>query len=118
VNAGKGNAGKLLKDEQLYSNLNQTAAKLNNLMADIDAGRGTLGKLAKDPQMAEKIDRITTSLDQLSTRLAAGEGTAGLLFKDPSLYNNTDQMLIESRNLVKALRENPKKYLTIHFKVF
>jgi phospholipid/cholesterol/gamma-HCH transport system substrate-binding protein len=34
------------------------------------------------------------------------------------LYNNTDQMLVETRGLVKAIRENPKKYLTIHFKLF
>ena len=118
INAGKGSAGKLLKDEQLYSNLNQTAAKLKDLMSDIDAGRGTLGKLAKDQQYAQKIDRLTTNLEEISNRLAAGEGTAGLLLKDPRLYNNADQMLIESRNLVKALRENPKKYLTIHFKIF
>ena len=118
VNSGKGNAGKLLKDEQLYNNLNQTAAKLKDLMNDIDAGRGTLGKFAKDQQYAAKIDRITVNLEVLSSRLAAGEGSAGLLFKDPRLYNNADQMLLESRNLVKAVRENPKKYLTIHFKVF
>ena len=118
VNTGKGNLGKLLKDEQLYANLNQTVAKLNSLVSDIDAGRGTLGRFAKDPQYAEKIDRITTNLDLLTNRLAAGEGSVGLLLKDPSLYNNADQMLIESRNLVKALRENPKKYLTIRFKVF
>ena len=37
---------------------------------------------------------------------------------DPKVYNNVDQMLVETRNLVKAIRENPKKYLTIHFKVF
>src|SRR5438874_3693274 len=118
VNSGKGNAGKLLKDEQLYNNLNQTVAKLKDLMNDIDAGRGTLGKFAKDQQYAAKIDRITVNLEVLSSRLAAGEGSAGLLFKDPRLYNNADQMLLESRNLVKAVRENPKKYLTIHFKVF
>jgi phospholipid/cholesterol/gamma-HCH transport system substrate-binding protein len=118
VNSGKGNLGKLLKDEQLYANLNQTAAKLKDLMADIDAGRGTLGKLAKDQEYAQKIDRITTNLEHLSTRLDAGEGSVGLLFKDPGLYNNADQMLLESRHLVKAIRENPKKYLTIHFKVF
>jgi phospholipid/cholesterol/gamma-HCH transport system substrate-binding protein len=41
-----------------------------------------------------------------------------LLLKNPSLYNNTDQMLIETRSLVRAIRENPKKYLTIHFRVF
>jgi phospholipid/cholesterol/gamma-HCH transport system substrate-binding protein len=118
VNQGQGTAGKLLKDPTLYNNMNQTVAKLNSLMADIDAGRGTLGKLAKDQEYARKLDRITTNLETLSNRLAAGEGSAGLLFKDPSLYNNADQMLLESRNLVKAMRENPKKYLTIHVKIF
>ena len=118
VNSGKGNIGKLLKDEQLYDNINQTTAKLKDLMNDIDAGRGTLGKLAKDQEYAQKIDRITSNLDVLSARLANGEGSAGMLFKDPALYNNADQMLVETRYLIKALRENPKKYLTIHFKVF
>jgi len=118
INSGKGNAGKFLKDEQLYTNLNQTTAKLRDLMNDIDAGRGTLGKLAKDQEYAQKIDRITSNLDVLSTRLATGEGSAGMLFKDPALYNNADQMLVETRYLIKAVRENPKRYLTIHFKVF
>jgi len=118
VNSGKGNLGKLLKDEQLYDNINQTTAKLKDLMSDIDAGKGTLGKLVKDQEYAQKIDRITSDLETISNRLAAGEGSAGMLLKNPSLYNNSDQMLIETRNLVKALRENPKKYLTIHFKVF
>ncbi len=118
INAGKGNAGKLLKDEQLYNNINQTTAKIRDLMNDIDAGQGTLGLLAKNKEYAAKIDRLTTNLEQISNRLAAGEGSAGLLLRDPRLYNNADQMLIESRNLVKAIRENPKKYLTIHFKIF
>jgi len=118
VNSGKGNLGILLKDEQLAKNLNQTAAKFNALMADIDAGKGTIGKIAKDQEYAQKIDRITTNIDKLTARLEAGEGTAGMLFKDPALYNNADQMLVESRHLVKAIRENPKKYLTIRFKVF
>lgn len=118
INSGKGNLGKLLKDEQLYNNINQTTAKLRDLMNDIDAGKGTLGKLAKDQEYAQKIDRLTTNLETISNRLANGEGSAGMLLKDPSLYNNSDQMLIETRNLIKALRENPKKYLTIRFKVF
>ena len=118
VNSGKGNLGILLKDEQIAKNLKETTAKLNSLMTDIDAGRGTIGKFAKDQEYAQKIDRITTNLQEISNRLASGEGTLGMLSKDPRLYNNTDQMLIETRNLVKALRENPKKYLTIRFKVF
>jgi len=34
------------------------------------------------------------------------------------VFNNLDQMLVESRELVKSVRENPKKYLTIRLKVF
>ena len=47
-----------------------------------------------------------------------GEGTAGKLFKDDALYNNSNEMLVETRNLIKAIRENPKKYLSIKLHVF
>jgi phospholipid/cholesterol/gamma-HCH transport system substrate-binding protein len=37
VNAGKGTLGKLTKDQSLYSNLDSTAASLNNLLTDFKA---------------------------------------------------------------------------------
>ena len=74
--------------------------------------------MLKDEELSRKLQNIIEKLSSISDRLEAGEGSAGRLFKDPSLYNNTDQMLIETRNLVKAIRENPKKYLTIRFRVF
>ena len=118
IDAGKGTAGKLLKDEELYKNANETIAKANALMTDVNNGKGTLGMIAKDPEFAKKVDDITNKLQLIMARLEAGEGSTGKLMKDPSLYNNADAMLVESRNLVKAVRENPKKYLTIHFKLF
>ena len=87
-------------------------------MTDVNNGKGTLGLLAKDPEVAKTIDAVTTKLQLIMARLEAGEGSTGKLMKDPSLYNNADAMLVESRSLVKAVRENPKKYLTIHFKLF
>ncbi len=118
IDKGEGTVGKLMKDPSLYNNANQTIAKANKLMDDVNAGKGALGKFAEDPEFAKKLDDITSNLKTISDRLAAGEGSAGLLLKDPSLYTNADQMLVETRNLVKAVRENPKKYLTIHFKMF
>ena len=88
------------------------------MMDDINAGKGALGMMTKDEQFAKKINNMVSNLARLSEDLEAGKGSAGKLFKDPSLYNNSDQMLVETRNLVKAIRENPKKYLTIHFKLF
>jgi phospholipid/cholesterol/gamma-HCH transport system substrate-binding protein len=108
LNKGQGSLGKFIKDDTLYNNANQTIATANKMLADLNAGHGAAGKLLKDEELSRKLQNI----------VEAGEGSAGKLFKDPSLYNNTDQMLIETRNLVKAIRENPKKYLTIRFRVF
>jgi phospholipid/cholesterol/gamma-HCH transport system substrate-binding protein len=118
INSGKGNLGKLVKDEELYHNLNQTVAKANKLMDDLNAGRGPAGKLLKDEELARKLQNTINKLSDIADRLDAGEGSAGKLLKDPSVYNNTDQLLVETRTLIKAIRENPKKYLTIHFRVF
>ncbi len=64
------------------------------------------------------MDNTITRLSAIAERLEAGEGTAGKLLRDPSIYTNADQMLVETRNLVKSIREDPKKYLTIRFKIF
>ena len=118
INAGKGSAGKFLKDPVLYDNANATIANVKKLTDDVNAGKGPIGMLAKDEEFARKLRDTMDKLSAISDRLEAGEGSAGKLLRDPSLYNNADQMLVETRGLVKNIRENPKKYLTIHFKVF
>jgi phospholipid/cholesterol/gamma-HCH transport system substrate-binding protein len=115
---GKGSAGKLLKDPELFDNANKTIANVRQLTDDINAGKGALGKLTRDQEFANRLQTLMNNLTELSERLQKGEGTAGMLFKDPALYNNSNQMLVETRELVKAIRENPKKYLTFHVKVF
>jgi phospholipid/cholesterol/gamma-HCH transport system substrate-binding protein len=74
--------------------------------------------LAKDPQFKDKLNDVVTKLDSILTRADNGEGTLGQLVRNPSVYNNLDQTLTESRGLIAAIRENPKKYLTFHVKVF
>ena len=110
--------GKFLKDSTLYDNANATIATAKKLTDDINAGKGPIGMLAKDEEFARKLKDTMDKLSAISDRLEAGEGSAGKLLRDPSLYNNADQMLVETRSLIKNIRENPKKYLTIHFKVF
>ena len=118
INSGKGNLGKLLKDESLYNNVHQTIAKANKLMDDLNAGKGPAGKLLKDEDLANKLHDTITKLSAIADKLEAGQGSAGQFLQNPSIYNNTDQLLIETRTLIKSIRENPKKYLTIHFRVF
>jgi phospholipid/cholesterol/gamma-HCH transport system substrate-binding protein len=118
LQAGKGTAGKVLKDPALFDNANKTIANLRQLTDDMNAGKGALGKFTHDQEFANKLQETINNLTELTDRLQKGEGTVGLLFKDPAVYNNSNQMLVETRELVKAIRENPKKYLTFHVKVF
>jgi phospholipid/cholesterol/gamma-HCH transport system substrate-binding protein len=118
VQQGKGTAGMLLKDPGLYNNANQTVANVRQLTEDINAGKGALGKMTRDQEFAAKLQTTMNNLAELSERLQKGEGSVGLLLKDPALYNNSNQMLVETRELVKSIRENPKKYLTFKVKVF
>ena len=47
-----------------------------------------------------------------------GEGTAGKFIKDPTLYNSLNQSSSEIQKLLYDFRQNPKKFLTITFKLF
>jgi len=118
LNAGNGTAGKLLKDSSLYDNANKTIANVKQLTDDINAGKGALGKMAKDQEFAAKLQNTMNRLSDLTDRMDAGEGTVGKLLKDPSLYDNSNKLLTNLQDLVKAIRQDPKKYLTIHLKLF
>jgi phospholipid/cholesterol/gamma-HCH transport system substrate-binding protein len=115
---GKGTAGKFLKDPSVYNNANDAISNLKKITDDINAGKGTIGKLSKDEELAKKLDTTLTKLSQLTTQLEAGQGSAGKFFKDEGLYDNSNQLLVETRGLIKAIRENPKRYLTIKLHVF
>jgi len=115
---GQGTAGKLLKDDTLYNNLNSTINNANQLLAEVNAGKGALGKLSKDPAFAQKLDDTVTRLDSILTSVDEGKGTLGQLLQNRALYDHTDQTMDQAQQLVKSIRDDPKKYLVIRLKIF
>jgi phospholipid/cholesterol/gamma-HCH transport system substrate-binding protein len=115
---GKGSAGKMLTDETLYNNLNQSLANLNSILADAQAGKGSAGMLLKDPTFAKKLNDAISQTDDLVTAINSGKGTLGKLATDDATYTNLNKLLTESTSLVTTIRQDPKKYLTIHLRVF
>jgi phospholipid/cholesterol/gamma-HCH transport system substrate-binding protein len=118
IDSGNGTIGKLIKDETVYNNFRDATANLNALLKDINAGKGSIGVLAKDPKFADKLNDTVTKLDSILNRVDSGEGTIGALMRNKDLYNHTDEMIQNTNNLITAVRQNPKKYLTIHLKIF
>jgi len=118
LNSGKGTAGKLLKDESLYNNANSTLVHMNSLLADADAGKGSFGMLMKDPAFARSLNDTLTKADGLVSAISEGKGTLGKLATDDAAYTNINKLLTETTTLVTTIRQDPKKYLTIHMKIF
>ncbi|HEX3436584.1 MAG TPA: MlaD family protein [Pseudacidobacterium sp.] len=115
---GQGSIGKLLKDDTFYNNLKESTQNLNALLKDVNAGKGSIGILAKDPKFAQKLNDTVTKLDSILNRVDSGEGTIGQLMRNRNLYDHADQVMQNTNELITAIRKDPKKYLTIHLKIF
>ena len=118
VDSGKGTAGMLLKDDSLYKNLNSTIAHANSLLADADQGKGGLGLMLKDPKFRQDLSSTLTQVNSLVSNVNEGRGTLGKLATDDAAYTNINKLLTASTDLVTTIRSDPKKYLTIHLKIF
>ncbi|MGA7523734.1 MAG: MlaD family protein [Acidobacteriaceae bacterium] len=115
---GQGSAGKFLKDPTLYNNLKDSTHQLNEMLTTINSGKGSIGMLYKDPAFAKKLTDTVNQLDAVLTQVNSGQGTIGQLLKDRRLYDHADKVMSDSADLITAIRKDPKKYLTIHLKIF
>lgn len=146
LRAGRGTAGKLLSDDALYADaraaiadLRASAAKINGIADDfktitndLNAGKGTIGKLLKDDEFytdargaIAKFNSTADKFNLIVDDARGGRGTIGKLLTDETLYNNVNQttsninqITTEGTKLIYDFRQNPKKYLTIKFKLF
>jgi phospholipid/cholesterol/gamma-HCH transport system substrate-binding protein len=91
---------------------------VKKLTDDVNAGKGAIGLLARNQEFADKLHNTMNKISDLSDRLNSGQGTIGKLLQDPAVYDNTNQVLLETRELIKAIRQDPKKYLTIRLHIF
>ena len=118
LQSGKGTAGKLLTDDTLYTNLNGTLTRMNAVLADIQGGKGAAGMLISDPKFAKTLRDTVDQTNQIIARVNQGQGTLGKLTTDDQAYANLNKLLTESTLMVQTIRQDPKKYLTIHLKIF
>jgi phospholipid/cholesterol/gamma-HCH transport system substrate-binding protein len=103
IEAGKGNIGKFIKDEELYTRLNNLASEGQKLMADVRTGGGTISKLIYDDSLYQEIRAPINRLNAMLASLQGGEGTAGKLLKDPALFDEARQTMAEMRSLLADL---------------
>ena len=103
VEAGRGNIGKLLRDEELYRRLNATVGETQKAVEAITSGKGTIGRLIYDDSLYQEIRTPIRTLDDLVADLQAGHGSAGKFLKDPALYDDLRRTIAQTNRLIDDL---------------
>ena len=93
-------------------------ARFQSLADNVEQGKGSLGKFVKDDAIYDETRQMIRKVNGLVDSVQNGEGTAGKLIKDPTLFNSINQLSSETLKLLYDFRQNPKKFLTISFKLF
>jgi phospholipid/cholesterol/gamma-HCH transport system substrate-binding protein len=103
VEAGRGNVGKFLRDEELYRRLNATVAEAQKVVEAVTAGKGTIGRLIYDDKLYEEIRAPIQRFDDVLAGIQRGEGSAGRFLKDPALYDDARKAVAQLNRVMDDL---------------
>jgi phospholipid/cholesterol/gamma-HCH transport system substrate-binding protein len=104
VQAGQGTLGKLVTDDQLYTALTETVAKLqmitNNMVED-----NSIALLLSDNTLYYDLLAVSDNLKLVSEQVAAGEGTLGRLVNDDELYRSLTEAARSANKAAQGIEE-------------
>jgi phospholipid/cholesterol/gamma-HCH transport system substrate-binding protein len=67
-------------------------------------------------QMLKELSGSIKALNTITTSMAEGQGTLGALMQDKGLYDDLRTFTEDAQNLLKDIKERPKRY--VHFSLF
>jgi phospholipid/cholesterol/gamma-HCH transport system substrate-binding protein len=88
VASGQGTVGRLLTDDQLYTELIGTTAAVRATLAQLNRTDGTFGRLVGDPALYEDLTRAVARIDSIGAVAMHGDGTIGRLLNDDALHRS------------------------------
>ena len=118
VQAGKGTLGKAIYDPQAYDEARGAISEAKTMLANLNAGKGTAGKLLTDDEIYRQLTLISQKVNTAIDKVNSGQGTLGQLVVNPQLYDALTSTTRELDAFMKAVRANPKKYLSIKLAIF
>ena len=118
LSSSKGTAGMLINDAKFKAQVTDTLTRTNSILEDVQHGKGAAGMLINDPAFAQQLRDTVAGVNTILANVNQGKGTLGKLTTDDTAYTNLNKLLTESTTLVTTIRQDPKKYLTIHLKIF
>lgn len=80
--------------------------------AEIDSTIASLTQASANlEQFSGDLEVTVTEINEILTKINSGTGTIGQLVNNPSLYHNIDSLSLQLNDLVKDLKDDPRRYL-------
>jgi len=91
----------------MLEDLGVVAENLRDLSGDL---QGTNDEVR---QVAVRVDATFQRIESIVTRAESGEGTLGRLLEDPGMSEELEAMVVDLRELLVDIRENPRRYVRL-----
>jgi phospholipid/cholesterol/gamma-HCH transport system substrate-binding protein len=118
INRGEGSLGQFLKDDKLAKSLTATSGNFEQVSARLNSNDNTAGKLLTEKELYDRINRTMGHVDDLTRNLSEGQGTAGQLLHNKEMYDTINSAAKELKELIAAIKQDPKKYLNVRVSIF
>jgi len=105
MRAGKGTAGKLMTDDQLYRELQQFTSAARDVTEGLAKGKGTLGQLLNNPESARQLEASLRNLTAITEKINSGQGSLGQLMNDPAMAKNLTSVTANFESLSSKLNQ-------------
>jgi phospholipid/cholesterol/gamma-HCH transport system substrate-binding protein len=105
VDNGQGTIGRLVNNDEIYVELNETVSQLRQIVTGVREGKGTLGQLVVDQGLYDNANATAAQLKIIAEKINAGEGTIGKLVNDDAVYTELADALADIRTIVAKVNQ-------------
>lgn len=108
LNSDTNSVGKFMHDKnELYGQVHDGLAKLNDTIDKVNNGSGTIGKALNDPAIFDEARESLTQVRNLLAGIEAGQGTLGKLVKSDELHEQVKGTLARIDTLLDKINNGP-----------
>tara|TARA_B100000123_G_scaffold225336_1_gene174088 strand:+ start:310 stop:1248 length:939 start_codon:yes stop_codon:yes gene_type:complete len=89
--------------ESILGNIEESNSSVNSILSNMSSISDSLSN--------SNLTSLVNNFNTLMTQINSKEGSAGLLLNDDKLYNNLEKTTKELSELIKDIKDNPKRYI-------
>jgi phospholipid/cholesterol/gamma-HCH transport system substrate-binding protein len=113
-----GTFGLLLDDPTLYLRLSSVTAQMDTVLRQMHSQQGTLGRLLYNDTLYVRMLGAAARADSLLALLTNSDGFAARMLNDQEMYDRLNKSLTDLNEILRDVRQNPRKYTKGMVKLF